>query len=259
MAGYLGLFAAGFRRQSAYRWALAIGVSANLFFGVFRTAVFLTLYRQVDQAGGLELADALTYVWVIQALFHTVFSSWQIEFPESVRSGDFVVDLLRPGDPLVRMGANDVGRSMFMLLVGGLPQLLVASLVLDLRLPGSVGGVALLAAALVLCAVAAFEIRFLVGSIAFWTPDYRAWFSIFFLAMWLLGGFLLPVEYFPGALRWVAENGPLATLIALPVRAATGRDALSAVALQLLWVAALWSACRAVMAVAVRRLVVHGG
>lgn len=258
MAGYLGLFAAGFRRQSTYRWSLFIGLAANVVFGIFRTAVFLTLYRQVDRAGGLDLADALTYVWILQVLFKVVFAPWQMEFPDSVRSGDFVVDLLRPGDPLARMGATDLGRCTFVLVSSGLLQLLLPGLFLDLRLPTTVGGAAMLAVAFLLGAVAAFEIRFLVGSFAFWTADYRGWFSLCFLAMWLVGGFILPVEFFPGALRWIAENGPLATLVALPVRVATGRDALPALALQLLWVGALAMACRAVMAAALRRLVVHG-
>jgi ABC-2 type transport system permease protein len=151
MAGYLGLFAAGFRRQSTYRWALAIGMSANVLFGIFRTAVFLTLYRQVDQAGGLDVADALTYVWVLQALFGVVFASSQMEYPESIRSGDFVIDLLRPGDPLARLAVTDAGRSTFVLLARGLPQLLLPGLFIDLRLPTTAGGIVLLAVSFVLC------------------------------------------------------------------------------------------------------------
>ncbi|MFP5317045.1 MAG: ABC transporter permease [Acidimicrobiia bacterium] len=259
MAGYLGLFAAGFRRQATYRWALVSGMAANVFFGVFRTAAFLALYRQVDQAGGLERADALTYVWVLQAVFGVVFAPWQMELPEAVRSGDFVVDVLRPGDPLARLAANDVGRSTFFLLARGVPQILLPGLFLDLRLPTTPGGVALLALALLLSAAAAFEIRFLVSVPAFWTADYRGWMSVFFVAMWMVGGFILPVEYFPGALRWIAEHGPLSALLAMPARVASGRDALDAVALQLAWVAVLAVACRAAMRGALRRMVVHGG
>jgi hypothetical protein len=45
--------------------------------------------------------------------------------------------------------------------------------VLDLRLPATPGGLAWLAASLVLAAVVSFQFRFLFGSAAFWTPDYR--------------------------------------------------------------------------------------
>lgn len=259
MGGYAALFVAGFRRQATYRAALLTGLAANVFFGVFRSAIFLTLYRQTDRAGGLDLADALTYVWVLQVVFGVVFALWMWEYPESVRSGNFVVDLLRPGDPLVRLGAVDLGRSSFVLLCRGMPQLLLPGLFVDLHLPTSAGGALLLAASLVLCMVTAFELRFLFGSTAFWTADYRGWWTVSFGALWLTAGFWVPVEYFPGALRWVAEHGPSAALLAMPVRAATGRGALAAVGLQLWWAVAIGVACRAVMAWAERHLVVHGG
>jgi ABC-type uncharacterized transport system permease subunit len=42
------------------------------FFGVVRTAIFLALYRQQEQVAGLDVRDALTYVWVLEGLFGVV-------------------------------------------------------------------------------------------------------------------------------------------------------------------------------------------
>jgi len=259
VGGYGAVFWAGFRRQARYREALLIGVAANVFFGVIRSAVFLALYRQRQVAGGLVLADTLTYVWIIQAVFGVVFVSWQWELAEAVRSGNFVVDLVRPGDVLARLLAVDLGRSTFALLVRGVPQVLVAAQILDLRLPSTIPGIGLLAVSLLLSGVVASEIRFLFGSLAFWTPDYRGWWTFLFGAFWVSAGFLVPVEFFPGGLRWIAEHSPLAALLAMPVRVAPGRAVASAVALQAFWVTAVFLACRAVMFRAERRLVVHGG
>ncbi len=259
MGGYGAVFWTGVRRQSRYRAALAVGVAANVFFGVLRTALFVALYRQREVAGGLTLADTLTYVWIIQTVFGAVFVSWNWEFADSERSGNFVVDLVRPGDVLGRLLALDLGRSTFTLLTRGVPQLLVAAQLLDLRLPTTPAGVVLLALSFLLCAVVATEIRFLFGSLAFWTPDYRGWWTFLFSAFWVTGGFLVPIEFFPGALRWVAEHSPLAALLAMPVRVATGRGAGAAIALQVTWAVAGFLVCRQVMATAERRLVVHGG
>jgi viologen exporter family transport system permease protein len=65
---YLALVSAGFRRQAAYRLALVSGLLTNLFFGVVRTSLFLALYqaRPGMAVSGLDLQDALTYVWMIQ-------------------------------------------------------------------------------------------------------------------------------------------------------------------------------------------------
>ncbi len=259
MGGYGAVFWAGFRRQSRYRAALAVGVTANVFFGVIRTALFMALYRQRDVAAGLTLADTLTYVWILQTVFGVVFVAWNWEFADAVRSGNFVVDLVRPGDVLGRLLAVDLGRSTFALLTRGVPQLLVAGLVLDLRLPGTVAGVGLLALSLVLCGAVAAQVRFLFGSLAFWTADYRGWWTFLFSAFWVTGGFLVPVEFFPGAVRSIAEHSPLAALLAMPVRVATSRGVASALALQAAWAVAGFVICRRVMATAERHLVVHGG
>ena len=160
---------------------------------------------------------------------------------------------------LGRLLAVDLGRSTFVLLARGVPQLLAAGLLLDLRLPGTVMGTTLLALSLMLCAVVATEVRFLFGSLAFWTSDYRGWWTFLFSAFWVSAGFLVPVEFFPGPLRWVAEHSPLAALLAMPVRVATGRGVASAIVLQAAWAAAAFMICRYVMATAERHLVVHGG
>jgi ABC-2 type transport system permease protein len=256
---YLALFALGFRRQSTYRAALITGLLANVFWGVFRSAVFIALYRQRPTGGGLELQDALTYVWVLQTLFGVIFTPWLWEYPERVRSGDVVVDLLRPGDPLGRLLALDLGRSTFSFLARGLPQLVVPALVLHLRLPTSPIGLAALAVSFLLCAVAAFEMRFLFGSVAFWTPDFRGWWSLLFGVVWLGAGFVVPVQLFPAAFRWFALSGPLSALLTQPVRVATGDGVAGALLIQLGWVVVIGVGCRVLMAQAERHLVVHGG
>jgi ABC-2 type transport system permease protein len=256
---YWAMLLAGFRRQATYRLAAVSGLATNAFFGVVRTAIFLALYRERARVGGLDLRDALTYVWVLEALFGVIFVTWIWETAESVRSGDFVVELLRPGDPYLRLLAFDLGRTLNLLAVRAVPALWAAALLLPLRLPDSAGGLALLAASGVLAAVVGFQLRFLFGAAAFWTPDYRAVWMLALPLIWLASGFMIPVEYFPAPLRLLGEAGPLSALLAAPVRVATGRSAGAALLLQLAWVAVLWAIGRLVLTVASRRLVVHGG
>ena len=259
MTGYDALFWAGFRRQSTYRAALLSGFAANMFFGVFRSAIFIGLYRHAGHTGGLGLAQVLTYVWIIQVLFGSILTTWMWEFPEAVRSGNFVVDLLRPGDPFLRLLAVDLGRSTFSLVFRGMPMLLIPALVVDLALPTSFLGILALVASLFLCLIAAFEMRFLFGTAAFWTADYRGWWNMLFGLVWLVGGFVVPVEFFPGLLRPLAEHSPLSALLVLPVRVATDRGVLTAVLEQLGWVIVVGAGCLALMRLAERHVVVHGG
>jgi len=256
---YLALLRAGFRRQTSSRLALAAGLTTNAFFGVVRTAVFYALYRERDQVAGLDVADALTYVWVLEGLFAVVWAPWFWELAEAIRSGEFVAELLRPGDPYLRLLAFDLGRTLSILVTRTLPTLVVAGLVLDLRLPSTPGGLAALAASMALAAVVSFQFRFLFGSAAFWTPDYRSMFMLVFPVLWLASGFVIPVDYFPAGLRRLVDWSPLIPLLMAPVRVATGAGAGPALAGQVTWVVLLWLGGRLVLGAAGRRLVVHGG
>jgi ABC-2 type transport system permease protein len=256
---YWALLLAGARRQAGYRLAMAAGLTAGVFFGIVRTAVFLALYRDRGEVGGLDLPAVLTYVWVLESLFGVVWAGWIWELPESIRAGDFAVELLRPGDLYLRQLAFELGRSLVLLLVRTPLPVAVATLLLPLRLPGDPAGLVLFAASLALAAVIAFQVRFLLGAAAFWTPDYRTVFNLAFPILYLAAGFVIPVDYFPSALRALATFSPLHALVMAPVRVATGRDPLAALAGQVAWVAGLWLFGRLVMALASRRLVVHGG
>lgn len=256
---YWVLLKAGCRRQAAYRLALLSGLLTHAFFGLVRTTVFLALYRDRGPVGGLAVGDALTYTWLLEAIFGVVWATWVWEFPESVRSGDFAVELLRPGDPYLRIAAFDLGRALNLLIARAVPVLGVAAVVLPLHLPTSPGGVLALALSVVLSAAIAFQIRFLFGMAAFWTPDYRAVYSLFSPLLYLSSGFVIPIDYFPAALRGLAQATPLYSLVMAPVRVAIGRSAGIALAGQALWLLVLATASRSMLALASRRLVVHGG
>lgn len=255
----VALFAAGVRLQSSFRAAMVSGLVTNAFFGAIRTAVFLAVYRRRDEVAGLELADALTYVWVLQATFSIVYSPWQHELSARIRSGEWTAELTRPGSPLARHAAHDLGRCAAVLLLRSPWPLLGAALVLDLRLPTDVAGWALFAVSLGLAAAGAGALRFLVGSIAFWSPDHRAIYQLLFGPLYLFSGFIIPVELFPGVVGALSQYGPLSALVTAPVAVATGRDVATMLGVQVLWVAVTWVACQAVLDRATRRVVAFGG
>ena len=132
---YWVLLRAGFRRQAIYRLALVSGLVTNAFFGVIRTSVFSAPYRHRPEVAGLVRADVLTYIWLLEGMFGVIWATWVWEFAESVRSGDFAVELLRPGDPYLRLAAFDLGRCLNVLFTRLVPVLAMAALVLPLRLP----------------------------------------------------------------------------------------------------------------------------
>jgi ABC-2 type transport system permease protein len=259
MRAYAAVLSAGFRRQATYRLAAVSGLATNAFWGVVKTALFLALYRDRGEVGGLVLSEALTYTWVSEALFAVAFTPWSQEFGHQVRSGAFSVELTRPGDPYLRLLAFDLGRNLNQMLLRSFVPLAVAAALLPLDLPSTPAAMLLFAFSVLLAAAASFELRFLMLAWAFWTPDWRYLFNLEFALLWLVSGFVIPTDYFPPALRAVADATPAYALVMAPFDVAAGRDAGAALAAQAVWVLLLALAGRGVMAAAERRLVVHGG
>ncbi len=253
------LFGAGFRHQVAFRFALVSGLVTNTFFGLIRTAVFLAVYRERDTIADLDVADAVTYVWVLQSIFAVMWAPWLQELPTRIRSGEWTAELIRPGSLLGRHLAYDAGRTASILVLRAPVPLMVAAIVFDLRLPTDSLGVLAFVTSLVIAGFAATTVRFLIGSIAFWTPDFRGVYALVFGPLYLLSGFVIPVEFFPGALRDLAVAGPLSALLRAPVAVAAGREVLASLVLQVLWTGVLVATCALVLDRATRRMVVFGG
>lgn len=265
MNPYLALAAAGFRQQARSRLVMFSGLLTAMFFGTVRSAVFFALFGLGGHAAGLGLGQALTYSWVVEAVYPVAYTLWGWDIAARIRAGDLVVDLTRPQDAFTGLLSYDVGRNLAQLAFRSAPMMLVAALAVPvvaghgLALPGDAPGWAMAVLSLLLVPLIAFGIRFLQECVAFVSADYRGLGRLLFFPMMLLAGFLVPVEFFPGPLRVVAESSPLFAVLSAPVRVWQGADAGRSLLVQLGWVLLLWLVCRRVFAVAVRRMVVHGG
>ena len=61
----------GFRRYATYRVATAAGVFTNTVFGFIIAYTYIALWDERPQLGGYDQAQAVTYVWLGQALLMT--------------------------------------------------------------------------------------------------------------------------------------------------------------------------------------------
>ncbi len=87
-----------FRRYSTYTAATLAGIFTNSVFGVIYSYAYLALWAENPQAGGYDATDAVTYVWLGQALLMTV-ALWgggtTDDLAERIRTGDVAIDLYR--------------------------------------------------------------------------------------------------------------------------------------------------------------------
>jgi ABC-2 type transport system permease protein len=266
--GHLPLYWAvtrrSFRRYSTYRGATFAGAFTNTVFGFIQVYVLLAVFRERSDVGGLDAVDVVTFAFVTQGLLAVMSVFGSLDLADRITSGDVVSDLYRPFDLQAWWLAQDVGRAAFQLLFRGVPPFVVGALVLHLRLPADAGVWAAFALSVALAVGVGFGWRFIISLSAFWLLDVRGLVQLTGLVFVFFSGFLLPLQFFPGPLRALADALPFAAVVQLPVEVFLSRhrslpDVLWVLARQTAWLVALLGVGRVCMARAWHRVVVQGG
>ncbi|PWI45310.1 ABC-2 family transporter protein [Streptomyces sp. ICBB 8177] len=265
MGLYLAVLVRGFRRYATYRTATLAGVFTNTVFGFVVAYTYIALWRVRPHLGGYDLGQAVTFVWLGQALLMTtaLFGGFEAELIDRIRSGDVATDLYRPADLQLWWLARDIGRAGFHLVGRGVLPMVTAGLFFPLVWPASPGVWAAFLVAVALGVVISFALRYLVALAAFWLLDGTGIVLLASLAAIFFSGMLLPLTVFPGALGVLARALPWSALLQVPADVYLGRDTgarlASALGFQAVWALVLLGAGRLVQSAATRRVVVQGG
>src|SRR3954463_11218357 len=138
MSLYVAVATRSFRRYSTYRTATLAGIFTNSVFGVIYSYAYLALWHQQEHAGGYDATDAVTYVWIGQALLMTV-ALWgggtTDDLAERIRTGDVAIDLYRPVGLIGWSLAGDLGRAAYHFLARGLGPTVLGVLLFQIALP----------------------------------------------------------------------------------------------------------------------------
>src|SRR6185312_7984205 len=109
----------------------------NTVFGFIQAYILLAVFDHRRDVGGYDAQDAVTYVWLAQALLMTVYIfGWQ-DFALRIRDGSIATDLARPLDPQRYWLAFDLGRAPYHFLFRGVLPFVVGGLVFRLHYPSA--------------------------------------------------------------------------------------------------------------------------
>ncbi len=255
-----------FRRYSTYTAATLAGIFTNSVFGVIMSFVYIALWQERPDAGGYDVTDAVTYVWLGQALLMTV-AMWgggsTDDLAERIRSGDVAIDLYRPVGLLGWYLAADLGRAAYHLLTRGLAPTVVGALLFDLRWPPTPVALIGFVLSLPLAVTVSFAIRFMVATTAFWLLDASGPRLLSGVAAMFFGGLTLPLVLFPGWLGTLAMTLPWAAYVQVPADIWLGQRSgwrvVGGLGFQLGWALLLLGCCALVLRAATRKVVVQGG
>lgn len=267
MRALRAIFVARFRVLLQYRAAALAGIGTQIFFGLVITAVLKAFYASADfSVSGpppLSLSQAITYVWLGQAMLGLLPWRPDGDVRAMITTGGIAYELLKPIDLQTLWLARAVALRTAPVLLRAAPLLVGALLWLGLEPPptweagalwlvGITGAVALSAAFTVILSISLLWTLSGDG-MTFFMPALAS----------LLSGHLLPLPLYPDwaqtALWWQPFRGLMDTPHRLWLGDLAGAEAWLAIGHQWLWVALLCAGSRLVLAHGLKRVVVQGG
>ena len=227
--------------------------------------IFMNLWRVTYGATGMRAIAGLTLVdtmWYLMMAEAVMLSKRELSetISEQVKDGSVAYLLNKPFNFILYHFAAGLGDSVLAfgcnLIIGGAVVWLMAGP------PPGLAGWLLAAIAVVAAWLLDFCFSALIGLSAFVVEDVKAFRWIYQKFLLVLGGLLIPLDFFPAWLQSIALNLPFAWIIYGPARLFVdgSLERLGAVLTQQgIWLAAAGGAVWLIYRRAVARLVINGG
>jgi ABC-2 type transport system permease protein len=259
---YLQIAAVMPKAALAYRFNVTLELVSVLLQIFLLKVVWTAVYAGREAAQPLPLGELVAYLTIANLQVWLLFPelSWMIQ--QRVREGQIAMDLARPVSFLGQMCAQQLGvtAGFAMYLVVALP---FAFVIGALQPPASLQAGVMYVVSLGLALAVVTWMGLLLGLVSIWTLETTGMMAIYRFVNIFFAGALVPLSFFPPALRAVAEALPFQTQAFIPLSIYFGRleggDLVRALAVQALWVVVLGSFALFVWRRARHKLVVQGG
>jgi ABC-2 type transport system permease protein len=258
MNKYLAFASLGFRQARTEPGEL---LGRVVFFGLI-LGVFSAVWRAVAESGASVQRDPREMLWYIAMTEWVVMSAPLVfmQMEEDIRSGDVAYQIGRPASWLGARLAHGLGalavRAPIMLVVACTAAWMFAGP------PQRPGGLALAITFGLVAAVVVTVFHVAIGVVAFWLGDVAPAYWIWQKLLFVLGGLLLPLQFYPDLFVTIARLTPFPAFLGGPASLATQEPLMHAGVLALtlaLWAVVGWVIARGAFERAVRRLQVNGG
>lgn len=259
-AVYWGFARLRFADLIANRTRFLIGIGSYFIYVSVYAAIYRAIYAGQEQVGGLNAAQALTYVavaWVLRSLYTNGLDR---EVTEEVRRGDISLALLRPVDYPGSRLAGAAGEVLVRASIFTLPALTLIAVVYPVRPPD--GLLAALGSLLgsVLSFLVYSQLNLLIGIAAVFTEHTVGLQRAKNAMVDLLGGVLIPLTFFPDWAQALLSWLPFGAITYTPVAIYLGElNILQGLSVQLIWSAVLFVLVRLLWQRALNHLTVQGG
>jgi len=269
---YTAAFRAWFHTAMQYRVATLTSFIARLWFGLVYVEIFHALYsNNLIHQPPIGISQAVTYVWLQQALIRLQPVSCDPEVANSIRTGTIVYDRVRPIDTYTLWYARSLAKNLGPVLIIFSLIVLFAGLILPaaglglwgMSPPESLSRYMLFIISAILGILTATALAVLMDTLGAALLSPAGINAMAFTLVIFLSGSYIPLPLLPGIWSTLSVLQPLASLIDIPSRIFTSSATTSAIpyliAVQVFWLFVTVVLGRWAMDRTMTRLQIQGG
>jgi ABC-2 type transport system permease protein len=263
MKAYFAILYARMATLFQYRAAAFAGVATQIFWAVIKTMILTAFYAQTSTSQPITLVQAITFIWLGQALLALL--PWNIdkELEAQVKNGNVSYELVRPLNLYSLWFARAFAIRTVPTIMRCIPVFMVAAMFFELSAPISWAASLAFGVSLVLGSLLSAAVTTLILISLFWTISGEGIQRLMPHIALLLSGLVVPLPLFPEWLQPFLSLQPLRGVIDIPSRLYTGvipaQEAFYYLGFQLIWILILVGVGRWLMDRALRQIVIQGG
>jgi ABC-2 type transport system permease protein len=260
---YGSVFVMALQQAIAYRGRTFMTLLASLIWVVMLYYLWQTVYAGEEAIQGFTWTQMRSYILLSYAVNMMVSFNSAGRMMTPIRTGEIAQDLLRPLDYLYNQLAMTLGAAVIEGGLSAIITLLLGVLYFGILPPVSLPALLLFLVSIFLGFLVKFLVTFLTTLLCFWTINSLGLLWAHAAVINLFSGMLIPLAFFPGWLRTLAEWLPFQAMVYTPVMIYLGRfqgaAVFQALLVQIVWVGLLWWGARFLWSKAIRALDVQGG
>jgi ABC-2 type transport system permease protein len=263
MKAYLAILKCRFSALFQYRAAALAGLCTQTFWGLIKMMVLTAFFSGTSASQPMTLGQAITFIWLGQALLQLL--PWNIdkEVEEQVKTGNVAYELVRPLDLYWLWFARSLAMRLVPTVMRCIPIFVLAGLFFGLEPPHSIASACAFICSLGFSAILSASITTFVIVSLMWTISGEGLQRLLPHIVVFFSGMIVPLPLFPTWMQPFLNIQPFRGIIDIPARIYTGMipasDAFYYLGFQLIWCMVIIFMGRMLIKRGLKRLVIQGG
>ncbi len=263
MKAYLAILRGRLAVLFQYRAAALAGLVTQIFWGFVKIMILSAFYMQDAYSQPISLAQAMTFIWLGQALLQVL--PWNIdkEIEAQIKNGNVAYELIRPLDIYWLWFSRSLAMRLVPTFFRSIPLFLMAGLFFGLSQPVSIEAGIAFGVSIIFSVLLSSAITTLIIISLFWTISGEGIQRLIPHFTMLLSGMVVPLPLFPDWMQPFLNLQPFRGLIDIPCRLYTGvipcQDVWFCFGFQIVWIVILIVMGRILIKKAIKQVVIQGG